>query len=73
MRCISCGKEFYTGNGLHINEKWLGSVMCPFCCYVQDMDSDDYSLFTSERMRFENPVENKKYCIRQGLHYLIGV
>jgi len=73
MKCISCGKEFCAADSSYINEDYLGSVACPYCCYVQDIDSDNYSLFISAKMRYENPIEYKRYCIRHGLPYLIGV
>ena len=71
MKCSSCGIEFNVEDGLFINEDYLGSIVCPICHGIQDIESELYDDYISEQMKIENRIENKRYCNRNGLFYLI--
>jgi DNA-directed RNA polymerase subunit RPC12/RpoP len=71
--CAECGTKFLTLLGHDKNRDYLGSVRCPNCDAVIDMDEDTFLDYV-DQIRKENDhwkeCEFKEYIARNGLEVL---
>ena len=67
VKCTDCRHEFQTEDGMDQHGDYLGSVMCPECHSIVDMDSESFYEHCSPELDFSKNPEYLQFCEWSGL------